>query len=170
MTRKDCLYTTAIADEICARHAGGETLNEICRDEHMPSSPTVRGWVIEDIDGFAVRYARARDLLLEHWADESISIADDGSNDWMERQRKDGSTEIVLNGEHIHRSRLRIDQRKWLLSKLKPERYGDSLKLTGDLNLNTKTDEQLAARLAQLLSQTGGDRDPGGDGAASEAA
>lgn len=168
MIRKDCTYTPALADEICARHADGETLNEICRDEHMPSSSAVRRWVIDDIDGFAARYARARDLLLEHWADESIGIADDGRNDWMERHGKEDKG-WQANGEHIQRSRLRIDQRKWLLSKLKPERYGDSLKLTGELDLNTKTDEQLAARLAQLLSQTGSDRDPGGDGAASQA-
>jgi hypothetical protein len=36
-------------------------------------------------------------------------MADDGSNDWMERRRKDGSIETVLNKEHMERSRQRID-------------------------------------------------------------
>ncbi len=44
---------------------------------------------------------------------------------------KDGSTQTVLNGEHVQRSRLRVDSRKWLLSKLKPERYGDKLQHSG---------------------------------------
>jgi hypothetical protein len=30
-----------------------------------------------------------------------------------------------LNGEHVQRSRLRIDTRKWHLSKMLPKVYGD---------------------------------------------
>jgi hypothetical protein len=71
-------------------------------------------------------------MQLEYWADETIEIADDGQNDWMERERPDGGIDVLLNGEHVQRSKLRIDSRKWLLSKLKPERYGDSLKHIGD--------------------------------------
>ena len=92
----------------------------------MPPESTVRLWVLDNREGFAARYARARDLLLEHWADETIEIADDGSNDWMTRNEVD-----VANSDHISRSRLRVDQRKWLLSKLKPERYGDKLQVGG---------------------------------------
>ena len=59
-------------------------------------------------------------------ADEMLEIADDGSNDWM--LRKDGDKEFyVLNGEHVQRSRLRLDTRKWLLSKALPKVYGDKL-------------------------------------------
>jgi len=35
----------------------------------------------------------------------------------------------VLNSEHINRSRVRIDTRKWLLSKLAPKKYGEKLDL-----------------------------------------
>jgi hypothetical protein len=39
---------------------------------------------------------------------------------WM--LRKDGDKEFyVLNGEHVQRSRLRLDTRKWLLSKALPK-------------------------------------------------
>jgi hypothetical protein len=91
----------------------------------MPSDTAVRKWVLEDVDGFSSRYARAREMQIERWADELLDISDDGTNDYMERNRRDGDTEIVLNNEHVQRSRLRADSRKWLLSKLKPERYGD---------------------------------------------
>lgn len=93
----------------------------------MPARPTVVGWAVENVDGFADRYAHARDLMLEHWADELLDVSDDGSNDWMTREGKDGTPSFVVNGEHIQRSRLRVDSRKWLLSKLKPERYGERL-------------------------------------------
>jgi hypothetical protein len=125
------VYTEEIAAEICSRIAAGETLNQISRDERMPPRTTVLGWVLDDREGFSDRYARARDMQFEAWADEITEISDDGTNDWMERENKDGSSTTVLNGEHVQRSRLRVDSRKWLLSKLKPERYGDKLAVTG---------------------------------------
>lgn len=98
----------------------------------MPARPTIIAWALEDREGFSDRYARARDLQLEHWADEVIDVADDGTNDFMEKKNGDDKdSSWVLNSEHVQRSRLRIDSRKWLLSKLKPERYGDKLQHTG---------------------------------------
>lgn len=159
------LYTEEIAEEICRRIAEGETLKEICRDESFPHESTVRSWVLDDRQGFSTRYARARELQLECWAEEIQEIGDDGNNDWMARLGKEGqSIGWQLNGEHVQRSTLRVNNRKWLLSKLKPERYGDSLNLTGSLDVNHKTDDQLNARLAQLLSEKGSDSDPGGAG------
>lgn len=125
-------YTPEIAATICAEVASGKTLREVCRQEGMPSESTVRSWYLDDREGFFAQYARARDLQLEVWADETIEIADDGSNDWMTRQNSNGESYEVVNSEHISRSKLRVDQRKWLLSKLKPERYGDRLKVAGD--------------------------------------
>lgn len=126
------LYTEEIAAEICQRIGEGETLNQICRDAHMPSRPTVVTWVLEDREGFSNRYARARDLQLEHWADEVIDVADDATNDFMEKKNgEDKESSWSLNGEHVQRSRLRIDSRKWLLSKLKPQQYGEKLELGG---------------------------------------
>jgi hypothetical protein len=51
----------------------------------------------------------------------------------MERELKGGATERVVDQEHIGRSRLRVDARKWLASKLKPKKYGEKLstELTG---------------------------------------
>jgi hypothetical protein len=98
----------------------------------MPAPSTVRLWVLQD-QSLAEQYARARESLYEHWADELLEISDDGSNDYMERLTKNGDTETVVNNEHINRSRLRVDSRKWLLSKLLPKKYGDkaSVELTG---------------------------------------
>ena len=63
--------------------------------------------------------------LLKEVASKTADIADDGTNDWQERQNKDGSSYIALNTEHVQRSRLRVDTRKWIASKLKPKKYGD---------------------------------------------
>lgn len=124
-------YTQEIAAAVCARLVQGETLKAICRDDDMPPESTVRLWALDDREGFAARYARAREIGYHVMADETLEIADDGSNDWMERQRKDGSSETVLDTEHVQRSRLRFDARRWLLSKALPKIYGDKLELGG---------------------------------------
>ena len=63
-------------------------------------------------------------------ADEITDIADDSSNDWMDRKTKSGDTIRVIDHEAINRSRLRVDARKWIASKLKPKKYGEKLDLT----------------------------------------
>lgn len=165
MTGRPTVYTEEIAAKICRRIAEGETLKQICRDERMPPESTVRTWALDDRAGFSARYARAREMQLDTWADEITEIAEDGRNDWMERETRSGRVVTVLNEEAVARSRLRVDSRKWLLSKLKPERYGDKLELSGKLDLNNKTDEQIDARVAHLLGKAGIAGAAGGEGA-----
>lgn len=108
------------------------TLREVCREPEMPPESTVRLWAQNDVQGFAAQYARAREVGYLQMADEVLEIADDGTNDWVERRRKDGSTFMAVDDEHISRSRLRFDARRWLLSKALPKIYGDKVALTGE--------------------------------------
>jgi hypothetical protein len=124
--RKRVSYSRALAIEICDRIANGETLRQIGSAAGMPNRITIIQWANRDIDGFETRYAKARNIHLHLLADEIVDIADDGTNDWVERETRNG-TEIALDKEHILRSRTRIDARKWILSKLLPEKYGDKL-------------------------------------------
>lgn len=121
-------FTQKIADEICERLASGESLRAICEDEHMPVESAVRKWALDDYQGFYAQYAKARQAQALRWADEIMEISDDGTNDYMET--KEGNE--VVNHEHIARSRLRVDTRKWLLSKLLPKQFGDKMTLGGD--------------------------------------
>lgn len=86
---------------------------------------------MNDLNGFFTHYARARDMGLDAMADELLDIADEGTNDWMSRNDPDNPG-YSLNGEHSSRSRLRVDTRKWYLSKLAPKRYGDKTMLGSD--------------------------------------
>ena len=126
-------YTQEFADEVCRRLADGEGLKEICRTPGMPSEAAVRSWALNDYQGFAAPYEQARQIQFHRWADEILSIADDRRQDISLRQLPDGTTERVVNHEHINRSRLKIDSRKWLLSKLLPSKFGDRVaaELTG---------------------------------------
>jgi hypothetical protein len=60
--------------------------------------------------------------------DEALEIADDAAGDWS--TDKDGKR--VLDHEHVQRSRLRVDTRKWAAGKMAPKRYGDKMQHTGD--------------------------------------
>lgn len=113
-------YTPEVAATICARLEAGESLRAICASDDMPARTTVRGWVIQDIEGFADRYASARDAGLEEMAEDLLEIADDAAQDVAMTEKGP-----VVDHEHIARSRLRVDTRKWLLSKRLPKAYGD---------------------------------------------
>ena len=118
------LYSDALAEEILARVSAGEGLKTICQEGHMPSEAAVRQWVREDRgvdtengrEGFASLYARARELGCDSIAEEIISISDEP---------------ILFNDEPnnaiVQHARLRTDNRRWLLSKLAPKKYGDKV-------------------------------------------
>lgn len=58
-------------------------------------------------------------------AEELMDIADDGTNDYRQKIMPDGSTADVFDTDHYQRSRLRVDTRKWYLSKVLTKVYGD---------------------------------------------
>jgi hypothetical protein len=118
------LYTADIAGRILEELSGGRPLAQVCRGPGMPSHATVRQWEKDNREGFAARYKTARDIGYEIMADEIIDIADDTRRDWIERRRSDGTTEMVPNPANVSRARLRVNARRWLLSKALPRHYG----------------------------------------------
>ena len=94
----------------------------------MPSTSTVMRWAASN-ESFREQYARARDDLIEHWAEDIIEISDDGRRDYIETDLGDGVVGSRVDHDHIARSKLRVDTRKWLLSKLAPKKYGDRVGL-----------------------------------------
>ena len=119
------LFTEELASRICAELASGLKLTEICGPDDMPSDRTVYRWLASN-DQFCQQYARAQAERTSAMAEEILAIADDGSNDWMKRNHGD-DVAWVTNGEALQRSRLRVDARKWLMSKMNPKKYGDKI-------------------------------------------
>ena len=115
-------YSQEVGDAICELLMQGHTLRAVCRHDGMPPEVTVRGWAADPQHPFSAQYTRSREIGYQSMADELLDISDDGSNDWMEREGKE-----VENGEVLARSRLRVDTRKWLLSKALPKMYGDRI-------------------------------------------
>lgn len=117
-------YTEELVSEFCARMVEGRSVRSICHDEDMPSASTIFLWISKH-EGFSEQYAIAKEASVEALADDILDIADNASNDWMEAH---GDSEgYRQNGEAIRRSKLRVDSRKWLLSKIAPKKYGEKV-------------------------------------------
>ena len=105
-------FTPEESDLICTWIAEGKSLRSYCR-EHAREMCTVYKWLREEKD-FAQRYARAHDDRADSLADEIVDIADEA---------------IGGTNDDIQAARLRIDARKWVSSKLKPQKWGDKVEI-----------------------------------------
>ena len=127
-------YDMSIADEVLDGIATGGSLREVCGKPGLPSVTTFMRWLADERnENLRERYARARELQAEYMAEDILSIADEectmvkadkhGSQD----DDGQGNTEVVFDSTAVQRNRLRVDARKWLLSKLAPKKYGDKI-------------------------------------------
>jgi len=139
-------YTLELSDLVCARVAEGESMRTIAKADGMPVTTTLFRWLREKPE-FKQQYDIAKQECAEMYSEEIIEIADDTANDYQE---KDEDGHAKLNPENVQRSRLRVDARKWVAAKLKPNKFGD--KIQQELTLKTKiedlTDEELDAYIA----------------------
>lgn len=148
------VFTPEIGDELCRRLSTIGSLRRVCKDEDMPTDDRVRLWVASN-EEFARAYARAKSAGIDALVEEGLDIADDGTNDWNEKANADGEkVGWQLNAEHIQRSKLRTEYRRWLAERMEPKKYGvrqaiDHSSADGSMTPSDAGDR--AARAAQLL-------------------
>ena len=120
-------YTPEIIEELLSHLVDGLTLRAACRamDDKIAPSTVLKWCMDENKKDFYEQYARAREIGYMQMADDLLAIADDSRDDTTQRYTKDGEAYDVADHEWINRSRLRVDTRKWLLSKALPKIYGD---------------------------------------------
>lgn len=125
------IYTEELATAICEKIATTSfSLRTICDDDSMPSVATILNW-LKDKPQFLAQYTRAKEEQADYLIEEMIDIADDGSNDLMTIAKGNEYYEVE-NKEVTSRSKLRVETRKWIASKLKPKKYGEKLDVTTD--------------------------------------
>ena len=108
-----------IINTICERIANGESVRAILKDDNLPAFNTFLIWVSES-DEKSKQYEYAMKMRAEVLFEETLEIADDSSKDI-----EYGENGQRMNTEYVQRSRLRVDTRKWYLSKLNPKKFGD---------------------------------------------
>jgi hypothetical protein len=146
-------YCEETVTEICVRLSCGESLRSICNDSGIPTFKTVFTW-IHKYPEFLQQYTRSKEMGCEAMAEDIFDIAD-GNEDGKE-------------DEDIARSRLRVDTRKWYLSKIKAKKYGERLDLAVTNN-DDMTEEEIDARLKVLEDIINKTRADGTDGEEGEA-
>lgn len=125
-------YTYELAEAICNEVANGTSLKAICRVEGMPARSAVMGWM-RDHEEFEILYTRAKEWSTEAMADDIMEIADNSSNDFIPDNYMQGHTPgFRVDSEHINRSRLRVETRKYLMAQLKPRKYGAHVDVTSN--------------------------------------
>ena len=135
MIGRPSIYSPDLADRLCELIASGMSLRKACEIDGIPSTTTVMKWLRERED-FAAQYARAREVQAEHYAEDIVEIADTEPD--------------------AARARVRVDARKWTAAKLLPKKYGDRVNLDHSGSIQTLTDEQIAARFAELQARVAG--------------
>ncbi|MFU2148819.1 hypothetical protein ACM55O_21220 [Hafnia paralvei] len=136
-------YLPEVADDICALIASGESVLNISKRPGMPAQSTIYKWLSEH-EEFSEKYRRARETQADYFADEMIGIADS----------------CIPDAAEVAKAKLRIDARKWYVTKVAPRKYGERItnELVGQnggpiqhehkVNAEDLTDEQLAAIIA----------------------
>ena len=136
-----------LVDKVCTMMSGGLPCGKSCFKVGVPKS-TFLGWVKAG-GSLADQYASAREAMIHAIAEEVLHISD--------------SEPVTIVDQHgisrydsaaVQHQRLRVDSRKWLLSKMMPKVYGDKTtqEVTGAnggpltitaLDLKNLTDDEL---------------------------
>ena len=112
-------YTQELADKICAQLTKGDSLRTVCKADDMPSTVTIFSW-FRKYPEFLSQYARAKEESADALAEEIMDIADDSLHSIV------GGKDSGDNAR-IQSYRLKVDTRKWIMSKMKPKKYGDKM-------------------------------------------
>lgn len=115
-------------DEVLKLIEEGESLRKSC--ELVKFNRSTFYYVIDERDDLKDKYARATKDRHDKIFEEILDIADDSSNDYI----TDSEGFEKLNQEHVQRSKLKIDARKWMLGKMNPKKYGEHLKIDQTVN------------------------------------
>lgn len=141
MTNKPDYGDTLEAQLICDMVAGGDTLIDALRAlglaystiyQRLHANPKFREMLEQArVDGYEVI---ANSCLAD--INACLEIADDGTNDFIEKTLPDGRVVETLDREHVQRSKLRVDARMRaadgrlkLLAKWHPHKYGEKLQV-----------------------------------------
>ena len=130
-------------EQILALMHGGFSLTRACKTVNLTPQSFLE-WTEKD-GKLAERYARAKEACIEKMADDVLEISDEEpAVDYLGK----------IDSGDVQNRKLRVDTRKWLLSKLAPKKYGEKIQteLTGAdggpikvADATSMTDDQLAA-------------------------
>ncbi len=134
MATQTVKLTEKIAEDMCEIISTSDRgLKSIAKEFNISHSLILK-W-IRDNESFRDKYARAKQDQADLLAEQILEISDDSSKDL---KGIDEYGNRIEDKEFVNRSRLRIDARKWIASKLAPKKYGEKLDLNHSGELEVK--------------------------------
>jgi len=118
------IYSQKLASELCKILSQGISLRRACEMKGMPDASTVFRWLADKQD-FREQYARAK----EESADAQHEILSDLGDEAIKLSQ---IVDPKSSGAVVQAVKLKADNMKWSMSKMKPKKYGDKLDLTTD--------------------------------------
>ena len=123
-------YSEKLVDRMLEEIASGRSVIGLCREEEWtPNADTWYRWLYK-IEGLSDRYARAKSHQSEREADIILDIADNATN------------------QDYQVARLRVDARKWIASKLLPNKYGERTQIE-----HSSTDVSMKPTVIELVGK-----------------
>lgn len=113
-----------LADEICDLLSEGMSMRKVCLIPGMPDKRTVFRWLREKED-FSHQYARAKEESVNAQQEELEEIGEESIRESKLVDPKAASAVVSAY-------KLKADNMKWVMSKMKPKKYGDKLDHTTD--------------------------------------
>lgn len=139
-------FDPILADEIIEWMSGGKSLVSYCAQDGKPARSTVFRWLGLHRD-FSDSYSRAREAQADAIFDDCLDIADGKNAD----VRLNDAGALVVDGEVVRRSQVRIDTRLKVAARLHPRRYSERLAL--DVNdQRADTPDTRKAEIARLMA------------------
>ena len=107
-------WTPEMEEEILSGIVAGKGIRQVVIEgsANLPGVDTIYKRLATDA-GFAERYAHAREMQQDTYAEEIIAIAD--------------GMHPLFVGKEADEKRLAIETRKWIMGKLRPKKYNDKL-------------------------------------------
>ena len=123
-------YSEKLVDKMLEEIASGRSVIGLCREEEWtPNADTWYRWLYK-VEGLSDRYARAKSFQSEREADIILDIADSATN------------------QDYQVARLRVDARKWIASKLLPNKYGERTQID-----HSSTDGSMRPTVIELVGK-----------------
>lgn len=122
-------------NEIIELLCNGTTITKLCAQEDFPDYSVFVNWVAYDPELYT-KYARAKQIQADYFAEQIIDISDDESNP--------------------QKARNRMDARRWHASKIAPRKYGERVlnELTGGFTQKVKVDlSNMSSEMRQKLRE-----------------
>jgi hypothetical protein len=115
-------FTKEVGDKVCQQIANGLSMRSVCAPDEMPDMSTVFRWLRTD-EEFCKQYARATEERTEAQNEMLLELGD-------EAQELAQNVDPKAANAVVSAVKLKADNLKWVMSKMKPKKYGDKLDLT----------------------------------------